>query len=100
MLWLLAAGLAVAGSVACFVVAFRNPSPLQPWAYPYFLLPVFLAMIPYYRRTQKAMAVTAILLGLYSVSPLSFGTGMFFYPAALLMLIAAMAQKQVERKDG
>jgi hypothetical protein len=94
MLWRLSVGLAVAGSIACFAVGFRNPAPLRPWVYPYFLLPVVFAMIPCYHRTGKAMAAAAVLLGLYSVLPWSFSISIFFYPAALLMLTAAMAKRE------
>jgi hypothetical protein len=100
MFWWLSVGFAIAGSIACFAVGLRNPAPLPLWAYLYFLLPVVFVVIPYYLRTRGAVIVAAILLSLFCVLPWSFSIGIFFYPAAILMIIAAAFRPVVKRRPG
>jgi hypothetical protein len=85
----LSLGLAAAGTAVCFWIAWRNPGPLLWWAYPYFLLPVAFALIPWRWRTRWGRVVAAFLLTAFLFSPWSFSVGLFFWPAALSMIVAA-----------
>jgi hypothetical protein len=61
-------------------------SPLKPWAYPYFWLPVLFATIPL--RWPKRAPLAIGLLTAYVFSPLSLSIGILFVPAALTLAFA------------
>jgi hypothetical protein len=79
--------LAIGGTCGFYLVAARNPTPVLLWAYPYYLLPVAFALIPWRWRMRWARVIAAALLILF-VS-FGFSAGIFFVPAALLMIVAA-----------
>jgi len=79
--------LAIAGTATSVALTWHNPTPLVWWAYPYFCLPVAFALIPWRWHGRWARVTAAVLLVL-SVF-FGFSVGIFFVPAALLMIVAA-----------
>jgi hypothetical protein len=61
-------------------------TPLKPWAYPYFWLPVLFAAIPL--RWPKRVILAFGLLMAYVFSPLSLSIGILFVPAVLTLAFA------------
>jgi hypothetical protein len=81
---------ALLGCGACFWVGLHNATPLSASSYVYFLLPLGFVLLPQ-RWPRRSMAIlAAVLLLIYVCLPWSFSIGMFFWPAALFMVLATV----------
>jgi len=84
-----AIGVALAGFACCAWMAWHNPQPVKPWAWPYFATPAAITLIPLRQRSQRwRYILAAVLLVVYVLIPYSVVV-MFFYPTAFLMVLAA-----------
>lgn len=80
---------AIAACIASFAVGLHNPTPLRWEVYPYSMFPILFTLIPYQWRTRWAVIVAAALLCIYLIAPWSFSIGIFYWPAAIFMIVAS-----------
>jgi hypothetical protein len=86
-------GLAVWASIYQLLAWRHRPNHVNHlvwWGYVYLCAPVVFAFIPLLRRTRKAALVSAILLLVFTLNPLIFGSQMLYIPATVAMLVSLL----------
>jgi hypothetical protein len=60
--------LAIVGAGVCWFIGSHNPTPLVFWAYPYFLVPAAITLVPLLWRRREALVLAAAAQVAYMVT--------------------------------